>query len=94
MGANEDLLIQYCQSGSANEVLNLIETSGENLDINVNRAEPLRITVAALDYATTQVLLEAKADPNIASSAGENDSGFCLADQLNDPSMNILIGPY
>lgn len=94
MGANEDLLIQYCQNSSTNEVINLIETQGQNLDINTNRAEPLRITVNALDYATTQVLLNAKADPNVSSADFVNDSAFCIASILADPSMNDLLGPY
>jgi hypothetical protein len=94
MAANEDLLIQYCQNSSLNEIVNLIETEGNNLDINTNRAEPLRISVSKLDYAITLFLLQHKADPNVASADDAHDSGFDLAEQINDPSMNNLIRPF
>jgi len=94
MGANEDLLIQYCQDSSFNEIYSLIETEGANLDINTNRAEPIRISVSKLDYDIALILLENGADPNVASSDDSHDSGFDLSDRLNDPSMNILIGPF
>jgi hypothetical protein len=94
MGANEDLLIQYCQDSSLNEIINLIETEGDNLDINTNRAEPLRISVSKLDYDITLVLLQNGANPNVASADDKHDSAFDLADNLNDPAMSNLIGPF
>ncbi len=90
----EDLLIQYCQDGSINEINQLIETNGNNLDIKYNREEPLRIAVSNLYYDIVELLLERGADPNVSSSDEQHDSAFDLADQLNDSSMNSLMTPY
>lgn len=90
----EDLLIQYCQDGSINEINQLIETNGNNLDIKYNREEPLRIAVSNLYYDIVELLLERGADPNVSSADEQHDSAFDLADQLNDASMNSLIAPY
>jgi len=94
MGANEDFLIQYCQDSSLNEIIDLIETEGNNLDINTNRAEPLRISVPKLDYDIVIVLLQNGANPNVASADDQHDSAFDIADNLNDASMNELMGPF
>jgi len=91
---NEDLLIQYCYDNSINEINQLIETNGDNLDIKYNREEPLRIVVSNLYYEIAQLLLELGADPNVSSSEETHDSAFDLADQINDPSMNNLIAKY
>jgi len=90
----EDLLIQYCQDGSINEINELIETNGDNLDIKYNREEPLRIAVSNLYYDIVELLLNLGADPNVSSLEDTHDSAFDLADQLNDPSMNSLIAIY
>jgi hypothetical protein len=90
----EDLLIQYCQDGSINEINELIETNGDNLDIKYNREEPLRISVSNLYYDIVELLLNLGADPNVSSLEDTHDSAFDLADQLNDPSMNSLIAIY
>ncbi len=91
---NEELLIQYCQDGSINEIIELIETNGDNLDINYNGGEALRIVVLDLNYEITKILLEAGADPNVGTIESNHDSAYDIADQINDPSMNNLIVNY
>jgi len=56
MGANEDLLIAYCQNcSSTNDAINLIET--QLVDVNINNSEPIRTAVIADCSAMVQYLI-------------------------------------
>lgn len=57
MGANEDLLIKYCQNcSSTNDAINLIET--QLVDVNINNSEPIRTAAAADCSSMVQYLIE------------------------------------